>query len=126
MTDPHCSPYLEYCPATPLAFHVAEGAQGVSHRTRNILSGLSSEFLKERPASRMRSSERRFPGLKKVTNKVPTSRFANHKTLLTDPVPDVTVCGVSTRRKQFVGVASAGAPLPSECGRWTKSNRFGC
>jgi hypothetical protein len=124
MADPHCSPYLEYCRATASAFHV-EVTRWVAHRTGNVLAGVP-RVLKDRQATQMLSSDRHFPELKKVNNKVTSSRFANHKTHLTDPAPDVTVCGVSTRRHKFVGLFRVGFPCRASVGVGPKSNRFGC
>jgi hypothetical protein len=101
MADPHCSAYLEYCPATASAFRV-DVTRWLAHR-RNGLAGVPRVFPREGRATQMRRSGRHFPGLKKVNNKVTGSRFANHKTHLTGPAPDVTVCGAPTRR-QFVGL----------------------
>jgi hypothetical protein len=114
MTDPHCSAYLEYCPATASAFHV-EVTRWLAHRTGNALAGVPGELLKERPATQMRSSERHFPGLKKVNNKVTGSRFANHKTHLTGLAADVTVCGAPTGH-QVVGLFRPGFPCPTSVG----------
>jgi len=113
MTDPHCSAYLEYCPATASAFRV-DVTRWLAHRT-NILGGVPREFPKEGHAAYRRRSGRHFPGLKKVNNKVTSARFANHKTPLTGLAADVTVCGAPTGH-QVVGLFRPGFPCPTSVG----------